>query len=71
MVDKIAAYVDGRPIPFSSSSLTRVASENRGGGWVKCCSGLVSSSFSESPSLTSGSDAPVSSSLTASSTVSA
>ncbi len=29
----------GRPIPFSSSSLTREASLNRGGGWVKCCLG--------------------------------
>ena len=33
-------------MPFSSSSLTSVASENRGGGCVKCCSGRVSSSLS-------------------------
>src|SRR5205809_1131544 len=42
-------------MPFSSSSLTSEASENRGGGWVKCCSGFSSSSRRSSPSLTSGS----------------
>ena len=44
MVDMIAAYVDGRPMPRSSSSLTSDASENRGGGCVKCCSGRTLSS---------------------------
>jgi hypothetical protein len=34
MVERIAAYVDGRPMPFSSSSLTSEASVKRGGGWV-------------------------------------
>ena len=33
------AYVDGRPMPFSSSSLMSVACVKRGGGCVKCCSG--------------------------------
>ena len=37
-------------MPFSSSSLTSDASVNRGGGWVKCCSGWSSSSFTSSPS---------------------
>ena len=32
MVLRIVAYVLGRPMPFSSSSLTKEASENRGGG---------------------------------------
>src|SRR3989441_12273692 len=36
MVDMIEAYVEGRPMPSSSSSLTSVASLNRGGGSVKC-----------------------------------
>ena len=35
----IDAYVEGRPIPSSSSVLTSEASVNRGGGCVKCCSG--------------------------------
>src|ERR1019366_5214723 len=38
IVEMIAAYVDGRPIPFSSNSFTNVASVYRGGGSVKCCS---------------------------------
>ena len=40
----------GRPIPFSSSSLTRVASVNRGGGWVNFCSGINFLTASTSPS---------------------
>ena len=39
MVPMMLAYVDGRPMPFSSSSLISVACVKRGGGWVKCCSG--------------------------------
>ena len=35
----IVAYVDGRPIPNSSSFLTKDASVNLGGGVVQCCSG--------------------------------
>ena len=35
----MVAYVDGRPMPFSSSSLMSVACVKRGGGCVKCCSG--------------------------------
>ncbi len=38
MVSKIGAYVDGRPMPFSSSVLIRLASVYLGGGAVKCCS---------------------------------
>ena len=30
------AYVDGLPMPFSSNDFTSEASENRGGGLVKC-----------------------------------
>ena len=37
----IDAYVDGRPMPSRSSSLTRLASEKRGGGSVKCCVGVI------------------------------
>ena len=40
----IAAYVEGRPIPFSSSAFTKVASVKRGGGSVKCCSGCSATS---------------------------
>src|SRR5580658_5420150 len=39
MVLRIVAYVEGRPIPRSSSSFTSEASLKRGGGSVKCCSG--------------------------------
>ena len=38
----IDAYVDGRPMPSRSSSFTRLASEKRGGGSVKCCDGVIS-----------------------------
>ena len=37
----IDAYVDGRPMPSRSSSFTRLASEKRGGGSVKCCDGVI------------------------------
>ncbi len=37
----IDAYVDGRPMPSRSSSLTRLASEKRGGGSVKCWLGVI------------------------------
>ena len=37
----IVAYVDGRPIPRRSSSFTRLASLNRGGGSVKCWLGVI------------------------------
>ena len=40
MVLMIAEYVEGRPMPRSSSSFTSDASLKRGGGSVKCCSGL-------------------------------
>ena len=49
------AYVLGRPIPFSSSSFTSVASVKQGGGCVKCCSGLSSRSLRISPSVKGGS----------------
>ena len=39
----IGAYVDGRPMPFSSSAFTSVASVKRGGGSVKCWSGVTCS----------------------------
>jgi len=45
----IDAYVDGRPMPFSSSSLMSVACEKRGGGCVKCWSGVTLRSFRRSP----------------------
>ena len=50
----IDAYVDGRPIPSSSSVFTSDASENRGGGWVKCCSGRTSSMRSTCSTVSSG-----------------
>ena len=51
-------------MPFSSSSLTSVASEKRGGGCVNFCSGRSSLSSSRSPSASGGStpDTPSSSS---------
>ena len=55
MVLMIAAYVEGRPIPRSSSSFTSEASLNRGGGSVKCCSGFRLFSVSFWPSVSSGS----------------
>src|SRR5512134_2098335 len=50
----IDAYVDGRPIPLSSSSLIRELSEKRGGGWVKCWAPTSSPSASRSPSARGG-----------------
>ena len=40
-IEMIDAYVDGRPMPSRSSSFTRLASEKRGGGSVKCCDGVI------------------------------
>ena len=52
MVDIICAYVEGLPIPFFSSSLTKAASENLAGGFVNFFSLFTLSndnfSFSES-----------------------
>ena len=45
----VGAYVDGRPIPSSSSVLTKDASVKRGGGLVKCCWRSSLSRFSGSP----------------------
>src|SRR5215472_14496212 len=70
-VEIIAAYVEGRPIPSSSSSLTNVASLYRGGGSVKCCSGRIFSNRSNWPSATSGSARPSPSSSFSSSSRSA
>jgi hypothetical protein len=54
MVERICAYVDGRPIPCSSSVLTSEASVKRGGGWVKCCLGSRARSLRISPSVRGG-----------------
>src|SRR3990170_1790763 len=58
-------------MPRSSSSFTRVASVNRGGGWVKCWAGVTarharawpssSAGSRRSPSSSSGSASPTSS----------
>ena len=40
IVEIVAAYVDGRPMPCSSSALISVASVYRGGGSVKCWVGV-------------------------------
>ena len=50
----ILAYVEGRPMPSSSSFLTKLASEYLGGGSVKCCLSIILSIFTVSLSLTSG-----------------
>ena len=50
----IDAYVEGLPIPFSSSSFIKLASVNLGGGFVKCCSGEIDFKTRSSPSLISG-----------------
>ena len=47
------AYVEGLPIPNSSSFFTRLASEYLGGGCVKCCSSINSFIFTL-PFSTSG-----------------
>ena len=51
----VGANVDGRPIPSSSSALTRLASVKRAGGWVKCCLFSKFLSLSASPSVSGGS----------------
>src|SRR6266404_2897391 len=51
----MAEYVDGRPIPRSSSSFTSDASLYRGGGSVKCCSGFKDLSVSFCPASSGGS----------------
>ena len=61
-VEIVGAYVDGRPIPFSSNAFTRLASVKRGGGCVKCCSGSSSSSRSACSAVSPGSIASASSS---------
>ena len=58
----IDAYVDGRPIPSSSSVFTSDASVYRGGGCVKCCSGRTSSIRSSCSAVSSGSIVSASSS---------
>ena len=54
MVEIIEAYVDGRPIPRFSNSLTNDASLNRAIGLVKCCLGSSLSNANTSPGLKSG-----------------
>ena len=46
-------------MPFSSSSLTREASEKRGGGRVKCCLGSSRFRFSDIPAGKRRQDVPV------------
>src|SRR5689334_924531 len=50
-VEMIVAYVEGRPMPYSSSALTSDASEYLGGGSVKCCSARRVMSDTMSPSF--------------------
>ena len=50
----VAAYVDGRPMPCSSSALISVASVYRGGGSVKCWVGVTDSTDVASPSESGG-----------------
>ena len=50
----IFANVEGLPIPFDSSSLTKDASVNLGGGLVSCFSKLILLIFSFSPSIKFG-----------------
>ena len=59
----IDAYVDGRPMPSRSSSLTRLASEKRGGGSVKCWLGVMPLHGTFSPTSTTGSACSSSSAL--------
>ena len=51
---RISAYVDGRPMPFSSRNFTSEASLKRGGGCVSFFSGVTATSFSDSPSASGG-----------------
>ena len=62
IVLRIDAYVDGRPMPSSSSALISDASVKRGGGCVKCWRGSSVMSRSVSPSVSSGIGRSVSSS---------
>ena len=71
IVEIVAAYVDGRPIPCSSSALMSVASVKRGGGSVKCWVGVTSSTVVAAPSARSGSRALASSSSSADGVVAA
>ena len=48
-------YVEGRPTPSFSIAFTKLASLNRGGGWVKCCVSKMSRHGRTSFSFTSGS----------------
>ena len=50
----IAAYVDGRPMPRSSSALTRLASVKREGGDVEWPSGSSAVAVSASPAASAG-----------------
>ena len=50
----IEAYVEGRPIPRFSNSLTKDASLKRATGLVKCCFGSNCCNASTSPGLRSG-----------------
>ena len=59
----IAAYVDGRPIPRSSSALTSVASVNRAGGLVACPSASSERACSSCPTCSAGRRRSSSSSL--------
>src|SRR5436190_1808571 len=54
MVSITAAYVDGRPIPRSSSSLTRLASVYRAGGFVSCVTAASSVHATALPSWSAG-----------------
>src|SRR3990172_2325909 len=54
MVESVGAYVEGLPTPSSSIFLIKLASLYLAGGWVKCCSFLMSRSFILVPSANSG-----------------
>ena len=59
----IDAYVDGRPMPRSSSALTRLASVYRAGGLVSCPCGSRLDACSVWPTVSAGSRRSSSSSL--------
>ena len=63
MTDIMLAYVEGLPIPNSSSFFTKLASENLGGGCVKCCSSInlsiLTSSFFTSGNIFSSSSSSI------------
>ena len=52
MVEIVLAYVDGRPIPSSSKTLTSEASLNRGVGCVKCHAAAGRGTANVGPDLT-------------------